>query len=183
MNSDSDDSDSEEAARLSALSSDDSDEEPLPQRNPRKKRKCDEQDFSWKKEFKPQDHAFDPSSSGICNDIIAASSELEIFESLFTPDIVEGIVDQTNIFQRQVHAALTPTAGSRIHQWKDMTSRAGGGAAGPHSPAGEGGGAEGHRPHQEQPTLPTEAEGEGQGACAHRAAQRGAEEGRQRGSQ
>ncbi|XP_065302057.1 piggyBac transposable element-derived protein 4-like [Dermacentor albipictus] len=124
MNSDSDDSDSEEAAHLSALSSDESDEEPLPPRNPRKKRKLGERDFCWKKkEFKPQEHAFDPAHSGICNDITAASSELEIFESLFTPDIVEAIVDQTNIFQCQVRAALTPTPGSRIHQWKDVTPR------------------------------------------------------------
>lgn len=124
MNSDSDESDNDEGAQLSDSSSDDSEEEPLPPKNPSKKRKLDERNFSWKKkEFKPQEHAFDLSSSGICNGITAASSELEIFESLFTPDIVDTTVEQTNIFQRQVVAALTPAAGSRIHQWKDVTPR------------------------------------------------------------
>ncbi|KAG0412473.1 hypothetical protein HPB47_010393 [Ixodes persulcatus] len=100
MNSDSDESDNDDAAQLSDLSSDDIEEEPLPPKNQRRKRKLDEGNFcSKKEELNPQERTSGPSSSGICNDITEASSELKVFESFSTPDIMDAIVYQTNNFQ------------------------------------------------------------------------------------
>ncbi|KAM7294400.1 uncharacterized protein ISCGN_023906 [Ixodes scapularis] len=48
MNSDSDESENDDAAQLSDLSSDDSEEEPVPLKGRRKKKKLDDQNFYWK---------------------------------------------------------------------------------------------------------------------------------------
>ena len=56
-------------------------------------------------------------SSGCCNDI-TNKTPLEFFELLVTDDIVDLIVDQTNLYATQFFEKESPPPRSRVNEWK-----------------------------------------------------------------
>lgn len=93
---------------------------------PRNKRRriADDGARNWiRGDFQPTIHDFDSSSSGIsaAADLTEESSEFDCFSALFTTELVEAIVEQTNSFYKFVTDNTEFSVKSRITKWKDTT--------------------------------------------------------------